>query len=105
MPRSLWLCSAFSTASGMLPIPICSVAPSSTRFSAISLPIFVSTSDIACPPCSGSGISTLTAKSKCDSWMILSPNVRGICLLTWAMITFEFSRAARTQSTLVPSVQ
>lgn len=78
IPKSLWSCRAFRTASGMLPIPICSVAPSLTRFSAISLPIFVSTSEILPVSCSGRSSQISVAKSKCDLWMMPSPKVRGI---------------------------
>lgn len=127
IPKSLWSCRAFRTASGMLPIPICSVAPSLTRFSAISLPIFVSTSEILPVGCSGRSSQISVAKSKCDLWMMPSPKVRGILglicagrsegnkyyresyenllLLSLPIIFLEFNSAARTQSTLVPNEQ
>uniref|UniRef100_A0A6B0UIX8 Putative secreted protein n=1 Tax=Ixodes ricinus TaxID=34613 RepID=A0A6B0UIX8_IXORI len=64
MPRSLWPFSTFSTASGMLPMPICRVAPLSTRFSAMFLPILTSTSVSWEGLCSGSFALCCTRASK-----------------------------------------
>lgn len=78
--------------------PICNVAPSSTKFSAINWPIFVSCSVSPRPPCDGSGSSMWAAKSKCDWWIIESPNVRGICLFIWAEKTKQKKRISEEAS-------
>lgn len=105
IPRSLWLLRADRHASGTAPIPrmktvyrkiidnkkkdeyqpICNVAPLSTRLSAMIFPIFVSCA-LATPIflswswCWWSSTKT----SKCEEWMMESPNVLGIFLFDMA---------------------
>jgi len=65
--------------------PICSVAPSMTRLSAMNWPILSSVSVAGAVWISGSGWSTSTSASKCDLWITPSPNVRGMFGFTWAV--------------------
>lgn len=58
----------------------CSVAPSSTRFSAMCLPIAISGALSSLALCWGNGMCPSTSESKCDMWTDASPNVRGMFL-------------------------
>ena len=74
-------------------MPICKVAPSGTS-SATASPIRRSTSPIGGSMCSYGGWSTSTAKSISETWMKLSPSVRGIDPLSCA-ITVLAARVGR----------
>jgi hypothetical protein len=68
----------------MLLLPICRVAPSWTRLSAMSLPILFSDSDVGGTCSSGSGWVTWTMASRWDMCITPSPKVRGWFGLTCA---------------------
>ena len=65
-------------------MPSWRVAPSGTS-SATYSPIRRSTSPIGPTGCSYGGTSHSTARSICETWMKLSPSVRGIAALNWTM--------------------
>jgi hypothetical protein len=50
-------------------------------------------------------MSTSTARSICETWMNVSPWVRGMDAFSWATMTFALRAAASEASTLVPSEQ
>jgi hypothetical protein len=101
--RSRLLPRRASTASGMHPMPICSVEPSSIR-SAITSPIWFSTAPHSFTPCSCSARSVcVNAVTRFIGTTVL-PSVRGMRALTSASTTPAQSAAARAASTLVPSV-
>ena len=91
-------------AAGIAPIPSWSVAPSGTS-SATYSPIRRSTSPIVPIGCSYGGTSHSTARSICETWMKLSPSVRGIAWLNWTMTVLAARIAACIASTDVPSEQ
>ena len=102
IPRFLWFPSCASTALGMAPIPICSVAPSSIS-AAQCLPMAVSISLGSVKWASMSGVSSSTKRSIFDIGIMAWPNERGTCLFTTAITWSAHSTAASVASTDVPS--
>ena len=102
MPRSRLSCRRVSTASGMPPMPICRVEPSSTRPATIS-PMRASTGVSGSEWCSSRARSVAM-----KAWMFargrtLLPWVRGICSLISAMTIRAVVAAALAASHDVPS--
>ncbi len=91
-------------ASGMEPMPIWRVAPSSTR-EPTQRPMARDTSSGGGWVTSGSGESCSTMASMASAAMKLSPRVRGMRGLTSAMITRAHSTAGFTMSTETPRLQ
>ena len=90
-----------STAFGIAPMPICSVAPSGIR-STICAAIARSRSSGTAGATSTSGASRSVQPSSWEAWIWLRPCVRGICRLTSTKNgTFPISEA--TYSAFVPS--
>ena len=85
MPRSLRSLERASTASGMRPMPICSVAPSGIRLRDVAADLRGRRRRAARTRSSGSGSSTGTRCAMRSTWRNESPSVRGICGLTSAM--------------------
>ncbi len=86
-------------------IPICKVAPFSTKLSAISRPMAISIGLLLAGYLIGSSSSTLTMQSKWETWIVPSPKVLGILGFTWPMIYLAFLTAERVTSTLGPKLQ
>ncbi len=85
MPRSFLPFRKSRTASGMAPMPICSVEPSSMSFATFS-PMAFSRSPMAGGLSSMSGSSFSTMQSISSRW-IFAPRVRGMYLFIWAIVT------------------
>ncbi len=58
-------------------LPICNVAPFSTKLLAINFPILSSTSVKTSGLCSGNSFSPSTKASKWETWTVASPKVLG----------------------------
>jgi len=100
-PRSSRSPSRASTASGIAPIPICSVAPSGTS-RAIWSAIVATAGEASRSAASYSGRSTCTKRCTRDSGTTVLPWVRGMRSLISAITTRAASTAARAASTEVP---
>ncbi len=100
-PRCLWFVSAASTAFGMPPTPIWSVAPSGMS-SAMWRPMRLSISLGTQVGSSTSGSSTSTAASIFEMWISASPYEKGMAALTCAMTVLAHSTAGTARSAETP---
>ena len=101
IPRSRTPSSDAHTASGMPPIPICRVAPSSISARTWA-PIWRSTSVAGWGVSSGRGSVASTTASTRPTWRNESPSTRGIASLTWAITRPAFLQAARVARVSTP---